>query len=75
MQFAAGSKLDVSGVLILVAMSVFALFVAFIVVPMIAKAAGLHEQHVNYATAGVAFLIAIVATRWAKSLNKKSAEK
>jgi hypothetical protein len=25
--------------------------------------------------AGVAFVIAIVATRWAKSMNRKSAEK
>jgi hypothetical protein len=30
---------------------------------------------VNYAVAGAAFVIAIVATRWAKSLNKKSAER
>jgi hypothetical protein len=74
MQFGAKHKLGVSGVLMLAAMSVFALFVAFVLVPMIAKAAGLHEQHVNYAVAGAAFVIAIIATRWAKSLNKKSAE-
>jgi hypothetical protein len=74
MAFGAKHKLGISGVLMLVAMSIFALFVAFIVVPMIAKAAGLHEQHVSYAVAGAAFVIAIVATRWAKALNKKAAE-
>jgi hypothetical protein len=68
-------KLGLSGVLMLIAMGIFALFVALIVVPMLAKASGLHEQHVNYAVAGAAFLIAIVAMRFAKSLNKKSAEK
>jgi hypothetical protein len=75
MQFGAGQKLGVSGVLMLAGMSIFALFVAFIVVPVLARTAGLHEEHVNYAVAGVAFVIAIVATRWAKSMNKKSAEK
>lgn len=69
-----GQKLGIGGVLILAGMAVFALVVAFVFVPAIAKAAGLHEQHVNYAVAGAAFVIAIVATRWAKSLNKKSSE-
>ena len=75
MQLRAGQKLGVGGVLILAAMSVFALFVAFIVVPVLARRAGLHEEHVNYAVAGVAFVIAIVVTRWAKSMSRKSAEK
>ncbi len=74
MQFRGNNKLGVSGVFMPIAFSIVALFVAFIVVPMIARRAGLHEQHVNYAVAGAAFVIAIVATRWAKSLNKKSAE-
>jgi hypothetical protein len=68
-------KLGIGGIAILAGMAIFALFVAFIVVPALARAAGLHEQHVNYAVAGAAFVIAIVATRWAKSLNKKSAER
>jgi hypothetical protein len=74
MQFRENNKLGVGGVLMLLAMSIFALLVAFIVVPMIAQGASLHEQHVNYAVAGAAFVIAVVAARWAKSLNKKSAE-
>jgi hypothetical protein len=68
-------KLGIGGIAILAGMAIFALFVAFIVVPTIARTAGLHEQHVNYAVAGAAFVIAIVATRWAKYLNKKSAER
>ncbi len=74
MKFRGNNKLGVSGMLMLIAMSIFALLIAFIVVPMIAQQAGLHEQHVNYALAGAAFVIAVVATRSAKSLNKKSAE-
>jgi hypothetical protein len=75
MQFGGNNKLSVSGVLVLIANSIFALLVAFIMVPMIAQRAGLHQQHVNYAVVGAAFVIAVVAARWAKSLNKKSAEK
>jgi hypothetical protein len=74
MKSQAGNNLGVGGVLMLIAMSIVALFVAFIAVPMIAQAAGLHEQHVNYAVAGAAFVIAMVAMRWAKSLNRKSSE-
>ena len=69
-----GKKLCVGGVLMPIAMSIVGLFVAFTVVPMIARRTGLHEQHVNYAVAGAAFVIAVFATRWAKSLNEKSAE-
>lgn len=72
MQFRGNNKPGVGGVLMLIAVSLVALFVAFIVVPMIAQRLGLHEQHVNYAVAGAALVIAVVATRWAKSL--KSAE-
>ena len=41
---------------------------------MVAQRAGLQEQHVNHAVAGAAFVIAVVAARCAKSLNKKLAE-
>jgi hypothetical protein len=75
MQLGTGVKFGVSSIFMLFAISIFALFVAFMVVPMIAQAAGLHEQHVNYAVAGAAFVIAIVATQWGKYLNRKAAEK
>ena len=74
MQIGAGNKLGVGTVLMLAAVSIVALFVAFIAVPKIAQAAGLHEQHVNYAVAGAALVIAMVAMRFAKSLNRKSSE-
>jgi hypothetical protein len=69
------NKLGVSGVLMLCAMAAFAIIVALVLVPKIAEAIGVKEQHVDYVVAAVAFLIAVVATRWAKSLNKKSSEK
>jgi hypothetical protein len=75
MQFGGGSKLGVSGVLMLCTMAAFAIIVALVLVPKIAEAIGVKDQHVDYVVAGVAFLIAVVATRWAKSLNKKSPEK
>ena len=75
MQIGGGNKLGASGVLMLAAMSVLALVVALVLVPKIAAAVGVKEQHVDYVVAAVAFLIAVVATRWARSLNKKSAER
>ena len=74
MKIQTGNNLGVGTVLMLAAVSIVALFVAFVAVPRIAQAAGLHEQHVNYAVAGAAFVIVMVAMRWAKSLNRKSSE-
>jgi hypothetical protein len=46
-----------------------------VVVPAISTASGIAQDYVTYAVAAVAFIVAIVATRWAKSLNaKKPAE-
>jgi len=69
------NKLGVGGVLMLGAMAAFAIIVALVLVPKIAEAIGVKDQHVDYVVAAVAFLIAVVATRWAKSLTKKSSEK
>ena len=46
-----------------------------VVVPPLARAAGLFEQHVGYATAAAAFLIVVVAVRRLRSLNRKSADR
>ena len=74
MPIGGGNKLGVSGVLMLCAMAAFALIVALVLVPKIAEAVGVKEQHVDYVIAAAAFLIAVGATRWAKSLTKKSPE-
>jgi len=73
MQFGAKHKLGRTGVLILATIAVFSLFTAMVVVPTIARSSGIDQSYVTYAVAAVAFVVAIVATRWAKSLNKKTA--
>lgn len=68
-------KLGRTGVLILATIAAFSLFTAMVVVPAIARSSGIDQSYVTYAIAAVAFVLAIVATRWAKSLNKqKTAE-
>jgi hypothetical protein len=71
----AGQKLSVLQLLMVIAVSLVGLLAVFIFVPLIADAAGLNDRHVNYAMAGAAFLIAVAAGRWAKSLTKKSSER
>ncbi len=69
------TKIGRSSVHLLVGMAVFALIVAVVAVPMIAEVTGVSQNHVTYAVAGICFVFAIVASRWARSLNeKKSAE-
>jgi len=65
----AKQKLMGSGLLTLIGF--FALFMAFVVVPAISESSGIADEYVSFALAGVAFVVAIVAMRWAKSLNKK----
>jgi hypothetical protein len=57
-----------------IGLTIVALIAALIVVPPFARAAGLFEKHVGYATAAVAFLIVIVAVRCIKSQNQKAAD-
>jgi hypothetical protein len=72
MQFGATHKLGRGGMLILAAMSLLALFAAFIVVPGLAKGSGLSETAVTYIVAGLALLIAVGSTFAAKALNKRN---
>jgi hypothetical protein len=70
---AAKSKRGLSGVHLLVAMGVFALLVALVAVPAIADATGISQSYVTYAVAAVCFVVAVVASRWARALNEKKA--
>ena len=56
---------------VLVLICNLALFVALFGVPAISESSGIDRRYVTYGLAAAAFVIAIVATRWAKSLNKK----
>jgi hypothetical protein len=53
-----------------VAVAAVALIVSLLVVPPFARAAGLFEKHIDYATAAAAFIIVVIATRRLKSLKK-----
>jgi hypothetical protein len=65
-------KLGVSGIHLLAAMGGFALLVALVAVPAIADATGISQTYVTYAVAGVCFVVAVVASRWARALNEKN---
>jgi len=53
----------------------FAFFLAMVAVPAISESSGISSGYVSIALAGVGFVVALVATRWAKSVsNKKTAE-
>jgi hypothetical protein len=64
-------KLGVVGMLLLAAMSLVALGVAFVVVPGIAKQGGLSETATTYIVAALALIIAVGSTLAAKALSKK----
>jgi hypothetical protein len=51
----------------------FALFIAFVVGPAISESTGVADEYVSFALAAAFFVIAIVCTLLAKSLNKKKA--
>jgi hypothetical protein len=67
--------LGIGRIAMVVALTLVALIVALLVVPPIAREAGLFEKHVDLATAAVAFVIVVIATRWLKSQSRKSPEK
>jgi len=48
-----------------------ALAAALFGIPAVSESSGIAREYVTYGLAGVAFVVAIVATRWAKALNKK----
>jgi hypothetical protein len=64
-------KLGAIGMLLLAAMSLFALCVAFVVVPAVAKNSGLSEMATTYIIAALALVIALGSTFAARVLNKK----
>ena len=57
--------------LLLAAMSLVALCVAFVVVPAVAKSNGLSETATTYIIAALALMIALGSTFAAKALNRK----
>ena len=67
----ARQKLGAVGMLLLAAMSLIALCVAFVVVPAVAKNSGLSETATTYIVAAIALVIALGSTFAAKALNKK----
>ncbi len=73
--FSSNGKQKMFGLGLLVLVANFSIIVALYGVPAVAKAAGLSEQNATYVMAAVAFVLAVVCMRWAKSLNKKAAEK
>jgi hypothetical protein len=64
-------KLGAAGMLLLAAMSLVALCVAFVVVPAIARNSGLSETATTYIIAALALVIAVGSTFAAKALNRK----
>ena len=64
-------KLGAVGMLLLAAMSLVALCVAFVVVPAVAKNSGLSETATTYIIAALALVIALGSTFAAKALNRK----
>ena len=60
---------------LVIGVAVVGLIAAIVVVPPLARAAGVFEQHVGYATAAAAFLIVLVAVRRLRSLNQQPADK
>ena len=69
----ATSKQKFMGYGLLGLICLFALFVAFVVGPAISQASGIADEVVSFALGGFFFVVAIVCTLLAKSLNKKKA--
>jgi hypothetical protein len=64
-------KLGAAGMLLLAAMSLVALCVAFVVVPAIARNSGLSETATTYIIVALALVIAVGSTFAAKALTRK----
>ncbi len=50
----------------------FALLAALYGIPALSESSGIAREYVTYGIAGVAFVFALMATRWAKGSNKKT---
>ena len=71
MQLGGGYKLGASGVIALALISLFALFVAFAVVPAIARKSGIPESAVTYIVAGLGLVIVFGSALAARAINNK----
>jgi hypothetical protein len=68
------TRLAVGGVATLAGMAIFALFVAFVVGPMISQSSGVADEKVSFILGGIFFLIAIVCYSAAKLMTKKNSQ-
>jgi hypothetical protein len=64
-------RLGFGGVAILAGMAIFALFVAFVVGPMISQSSGVADEKVSFILGGIFFLVAIVCYSAAKFMAPK----
>jgi predicted histidine transporter YuiF (NhaC family) len=69
---AAKQKLGRSGMLMLLAMAMFALFVAFVVGPAVSRATGIADIYISLALGVGFFVIAVAATLLARSMQNKN---
>jgi hypothetical protein len=64
-------KLGIGGIAILAGMVIFALFVAFVVGPMISQSSGIADERVSFILGAIFFLIAVVCYSAAKFMTSK----
>jgi hypothetical protein len=67
-------RLGFGGVATLAGMAIFALFVAFVVGPMISQSSGVADEKVSFILGGIFFLVAVVCYSAAKPMTKKNSE-
>ncbi len=65
------AALGLGGWVVLAGMALFALFVAFVVVPMISENTGIADETVSFAGAALCFVIVIACLAGVKFMNKK----
>ena len=71
----ASAKRKFVGSALIALVGTFAFFLAMVAVPAISESSGISSGYVSITLACVGFVVALVATRWAKSAtNKKTAE-
>jgi hypothetical protein len=64
-------KMTLAGVVLLGAICLFALFVAFVVTPMISESSGVADEKVSFILGGIFFVVAIVCYSAAKLVAPK----
>jgi hypothetical protein len=63
-------KPGIGQTVMVVAIAAVAIIASLLVVPPLARAAGLFEKHIDYAIVAAAFIIVVIATRRLRSLKK-----